>query len=92
MESEEEGIGVTSSLHKQNSNSTSSSKWNVLGRSFPRSEVVFFSQMIIIIIVVLASIYNLSTSEKNHSLWSALLSGSLGGIFPNPTIKSKSRK
>ena len=86
MECNEERNSTTP-LQKQNS-----TKWTVFGYKFPSSEIVFFSQMIIILIVVLASVYNLSTHDKNVSLWTTLLSGSLGYVLPNPSIHSRTIK
>ena len=66
--------------------------WTVLGREFPRSEVVFFSQMIVILVVVLASVYNLTVGHDSATLWTALLSSCLGYILPNPSIPRRQSK
>ena len=63
--------------------------WTFMGRQCPRSEIVFFSQMTIIVCVIVASIYNLSTSHKDRSLWITLLSSSLGYVLPNPSIERR---
>lgn len=54
-----------------------------------KSELVFFSQVIIIYIVVCLCLFNLTTGHTQANLWSALLSGSLGYLLPNPKIKTK---
>ena len=64
----------------------------VLGREFPRSEVVFFSQMIVILLVVLASVYNLTVGHDSATLWTALLSSCLGYVLPNPSIPRRQSK
>ena len=64
-----------------------SGKWDVCGRDVPRSEIVFFSQVIIIYVVVCLCLFNLTTNRGDSNLWSALLSGCLGYLLPNPTIK-----
>lgn len=64
-----------------------SSQWRVCGRVVPRSEIVFFSQVIIIYVVACMCLFNLTTGRGDSNLWSALLSGSLGYLLPNPTIK-----
>lgn len=69
--------------------SSVASQWHVLGRKVPRSEIVFFSQMLLIYIVVTTAIYNLSTGRGDSNLWTALLSSSLGYILPNPKLSSK---
>ena len=33
------------------------------------------------------NIYNLTTGHENSNLWTALLSSSLGNLFPNPTLR-----
>ena len=65
------------------------STWIFMGRELPRSEIVFFSQMSIIVCVVVAAIYNLTTSHEGRSLWITLLSSSLGYILPNPSIERR---
>ena len=62
--------------------------WMLFGRRTPKSEAVFFSQIILIYIVVITCILNLSISSSNSNLWTALLSGSLGYILPNPSLKT----
>ena len=69
-----------------------SSEWNIFGRAVPKSEAVFFSQIIIIYIVVITCIVNLSCANGNSNLWTALLSSSLGYILPNPSLKRQKTK
>lgn len=64
------------------------SRWAIFGKNIPKSEIVFFTQTIILYVVIITSIYNLST-EKASDLWVALLSSSLGYILPAPTLKKK---
>jgi hypothetical protein len=54
-----------------------------------KSELVFFSQVIVVYIVVCMCLYNLTTGHGDSNLWSALLSGSLGYLLPNPKISAK---
>ena len=62
--------------------------WRVFGRRVPKEEIVFGSQMCVVLIVVVASIYNLSVGTGQQSeLWTALLSSCLGYILPNPRLK-----
>ena len=67
-------------------------EWRIFGRRMPKSEAVFFSQTILIYLVVLTCIINLSCSNDNTSIWIALLSSSLGYILPNPSLKTYKRK
>jgi hypothetical protein len=71
--------------------SHSSEKWVLGGRVLPRSEIVFFCQMVIIFIVIVTSIINLSLGAQSE-LWLILLSTSLGAILPNPNMKALPEK
>ena len=68
-----------------------SSQWDIMGKQFPRSEVVFFCQMIVVTIVIIGAIYNLTVGHDNPTLWTALLSSCLGYILPNPSIQRTHR-
>jgi len=59
-------------------------KWSIFSVKIPKSKVVYFSQIVVIYIVVLTSLINLSIQENNHSLWSSLLSASIGYVLPAP--------
>ncbi len=73
---------------KQSNGNGGSINWKVFGGGrVPRSELVFFSQVIILYVVVCLCLFNLTTGRGDSNLWSALLSGSLGYLLPNPTIK-----
>ena len=63
-----------------------SAKWPVFGTKVPKSEIVFFCQIIILYTVIIVSIYNL-TREKETNLWISLLSSCLGYILPAPKLK-----
>ena len=67
-------------------------EWRIFGKRLPKSEAVFFSQTILIYIVVLICIINLSLGNGNSNLWTALLSSSLGYILPNPSLKTHRRR
>ena len=64
-------------------------QWQLCGRGVPKSEIVFFCQVIILYTVILTSIYNLTKENGDSNLWTALLSSSLGYLLPHPTIKRK---
>ena len=74
-------VNIPSSIEEQ-------AEWKIFGRRMPKSEAVFFSQTIIIYIVILTCIINLSCDNGNSNLWTALLSSSLGYILPNPSLKT----
>ena len=63
--------------------------WNLFGQSVPRSEIVFFTQIIIVYIVIITCIFNLSFHNGETELWVALLSSSLGYLLPAPYMKDQ---
>ena len=77
---EVKGVGLKSHMSKV---------WSVLGQDLPRSEVVYFSQMLIIYIVVITSIFNLSIGHEKTSLWINLLTSACSYLLPPPTIKQR---
>jgi hypothetical protein len=80
-------LEIVSQKSQDNNSNNSEKRWQVFGRNVPRSEIVFFCQVIIIYVVVCICLFNLSTDHCNSNLWSSLLSGCLGYLLPNPTIK-----
>jgi hypothetical protein len=81
----EEAIVVETQQSKDGSTKT----WQVCGNNLPRSEIVFFSQVSILYVVVCVCLFNLTSGKGDSNLWSALLSGCLGYLLPNPTIKQR---
>jgi hypothetical protein len=65
------------------------SSWHLLGYSTPKSQIIFFAQIIVIYIVIAVSLINLSIGNGDSNLWSALLCSCLGYLLPSPTIKHK---
>lgn len=63
--------------------------WTIFGQKLPESEVVFFAQIAILYLIIACSIYNLSVSKDNNTLWISLLSSCLGYMLPQPTLKRK---
>ena len=60
--------------------------WTLAGKEIPSSEIVFFSQIIVLYIVIITCTINLSLQNGPHDLWIALMSSSLGYILPSPAI------
>jgi len=64
--------------------------WPIMGSVYPKSQIVYFSQVLLIFIVVCTSIVNLTLykdDEASGKLWTALLSSSIGYLLPNPSLK-----
>ncbi len=74
---------LTSDHHSVNSHT-----WHLCGRRFPKSEVVYACQVIVIYAVISVSLVNLTLYKDEGKLWTALLSSCLGYMLPNPSIKS----
>ena len=53
------------------------------------SHLGFWSQIVVIYIVIVTCIVNLSIANGNSNLWTALLSSCLGYILPNPKLKKR---
>ncbi len=71
------------------SGSSNSTRWNVFGQRLPRSEIVFFVQVILVFTVVIVSLWNITRKHPDSQLWIALLSSSVGYLLPSPTLNSK---
>lgn len=73
------------------SEGSQTANWQMFGQKVPKSEIVFFVQVILVYIVAITSIINLTlnNNSENGKLWTALLSSSIGYILPNPSFKKK---
>lgn len=65
-----------------------SQTWNLFGEKLPRSEVVYFCQVTIIAIVIIACIVNLSLQNGNSEMWVSFFGYAFGALLPPPNIKS----
>jgi hypothetical protein len=52
------------------------------------NEMIYLSQISVIFIVMIVSLYNLSFKTGDDSLWTALLTSCLGYMLPNPKMKN----
>ena len=66
---------------------TQSDKWHFLGTRVPKTEIVYFCQMIIVYIIIITSVVNLSIQNGSSELWISLLSSCIGYALPNPKLK-----
>ena len=67
--------------------STHSERWDVLGSKLPKSEIVYFCQMIAVYIIIVRSIVNLSLQNGKNEMWITLLSSVIGYALSSPTLK-----
>lgn len=73
------------------STSASAHNWSLLGKRVPQAEIVFFCQVILVYVVAGVSLSQLAFKPDGSqtTLWTALLSSSLGYLLPSPTLKTK---
>ncbi len=69
------------------SNNVVNGRWRLFGSVCPKSQIVFFVQVILVYIVVIVSIVNLTIGRCDEKLWITLLCSSIGYILPNPSLK-----
>ncbi len=71
--------------------SINSNVWTLFGRKIPKSEIVFFSQVIISYIIIIISLLCLVIGDPspNDYLFTILTTTSLGYLLPNPKLKKK---
>ena len=63
--------------------------WVFFGEKLPRSEIVYFTQIILLFIIIITAVANLSLKTNQEELWITLLCTSVGYILPSPNIKRK---
>ena len=66
-----------------------SEPWTLFGHKTQQSKVVFFSQVIILYIIIITCLVNITIESKNFNLWSTLLASSIGYLLPSPILKNK---
>lgn len=76
--------GVSADVESQNSQTVT---WKFCGKTYPKNELVFFTQILLLYIVVLTSLANLTRDVSHRDLWITLLSSCIGYILPHPSIK-----
>ena len=82
---------ITHSEHVQVEETPSElSKWHIFGYKTPKREVVYFSQTIMIYIVVMFCLIMLALERGTRELWVALLGSCLGYLLPHPSLENGS--
>ena len=68
--------------------SSNRSKWGICCSKikFPKQEIVFFTQVILIYVVIIFALVNISLGTQGK-VWYLLLTSCLGYMLPNPKIK-----
>lgn len=53
----------------------------------PKNRLAFFSQIIIVYMIIITSLVQISLQSPDKELWLILLSSSIGYILPSPGLK-----
>lgn len=60
--------------------------WTIFGHSMPKPEIIYFSQVIIIYVVVITSLVNITYGTADKTVFISLLCSCLGYMLPNPSL------
>ena len=75
----------------QEGSTVSNGRWVIGGHNVPKEEIVFFSQITIITLVVLCGLINLCLNNGTESYWAAMVATGLGSLLPAPKIKRREK-
>ena len=65
--------------------------WKVFGHNIPKAEVVFFSQTIILYILIISCLINLSFGIGDQTIFTSILCSSVGYMLPSPSIQKSGK-
>ena len=60
--------------------------WFVFGLHITKTEVVYFTQVVILYIIIIAALINISLSNDGNQIWIGLLGSCIGYLLPNPNL------
>ena len=63
--------------------------WKLFGTNLPSKEVVFFVQVLVVVVVLVTCVVNLSLETGEQDLWKYLLCSIIGYILPNPSLEKR---
>ena len=67
--------------------SSSAGSWKLFGHQLPSREVVFFVQVLVVLVVLVTCVVNLSLLQGDQALWKYLLCSIVGYILPSPSLE-----
>ena len=76
-------------LDPETNNKRSSGSWKLFGEKLPSKEVVFFVQVIVVVVVLITCVVNLSLGTGDQDLWKYLLCSIIGYILPSPSLEKR---
>ena len=79
-------------VERRSTGSQTNGSWRVFGSKLPSKEVVFFTQVLVILIVLITCVVNLSLESGDQNLWKYLLCSITGYILPNPSLPKQNIK
>lgn len=62
-------------------------RWKVCCTIAPKEEIVYCCQLIVALVVIVTSLVNITLGSGDTCLWTTLVSGALGYLLPNPSLK-----
>lgn len=72
---------------REGSSVSNASKRTSIGLIREGADTLYFAtQLLVIVIVVFFALYNLTNESSDKHLWTAVLTGTLGFLLPNPKI------
>lgn len=63
--------------------------WQIFGKKFPRSEIVFFTQVTMIFSVFIVASVNVTMNFNQidlTSFWTGLIGAAVGSLLPHPKL------
>lgn len=63
--------------------------WKLCNFTVPRSEVVFFTQVTVVFIILVVALSKMAFYEvscEEQTIWVSLVSGAVGYLLPNPKL------
>ena len=64
-------------------------EWCISGHPVSKQQVVFFTQVLLVYIIVLSSIVNICLQFGDQNIWVILLSSGVGYMLPSPSLKNE---
>lgn len=80
-------VNVYTKSNNEKCETDDSNDWNFGCYRLNKYCVQYFGQLGILSVCIAISLWKVSTSETNREFWASLLSGSVGYILPQPTLK-----
>lgn len=86
VDNNQKSVGIGNIIFDDDNQERSS--WIFFGKRIPRSQVLFFVQVLLVTIIITVSIINLTVADtcEETTVWVAILSSSVGYMLPAPKL------